>query len=126
MAAGRDPAAITIGVHRMAFAWRGADAWERIRDAARYMVWKYDDMTEARGSQGRRTPPPTADPDGDVARHRMLFGTPEEVAEGVRAFADTLGDDGLFVFRTHFPGLDPGVQREAFDILVEEVVPLLR
>jgi alkanesulfonate monooxygenase SsuD/methylene tetrahydromethanopterin reductase-like flavin-dependent oxidoreductase (luciferase family) len=125
-AAGRDPSTITIGVHRMAFPWRGADGWARVRDAARYMVWKYDDMSDVRGSQGRRTPPPTTDPDGDVARHRMLFGTPEEVADSVRAFADTLGENGLFVFRTHFPGLDPGVQREAFDTLVEEVVPLLR
>jgi alkanesulfonate monooxygenase SsuD/methylene tetrahydromethanopterin reductase-like flavin-dependent oxidoreductase (luciferase family) len=125
-AAGRDPATITIGVHRMAFPWRGPDAWDRVRDAARYMVWKYEDMTEARGSQGRRTPPPVEDPDGDVARHRTLFGTPEEVADGVRAYADAVGPDGLFVFRTHFPGLDPSVQREAFDTLVEEVIPLLR
>jgi alkanesulfonate monooxygenase SsuD/methylene tetrahydromethanopterin reductase-like flavin-dependent oxidoreductase (luciferase family) len=56
----------------------------------------------------------------------MLFGSPEEVADGVRAFADTLGGRGLFGFRTPFPGLDPSVQREAFDTRVEEVVPLLR
>ena len=56
----------------------------------------------------------------------MIVGTPEQVADGIRAYAPTLGDGGSFVFRGHFPGLDPSVQREAFDVLVEEVVPLLR
>ena len=56
----------------------------------------------------------------------MIVGTPEEVADGIRAYAPTLGAEGSFVFRGHFPGLDPAVQREAFDTLVEEVAPLLR
>jgi alkanesulfonate monooxygenase SsuD/methylene tetrahydromethanopterin reductase-like flavin-dependent oxidoreductase (luciferase family) len=122
--AGRDPGEIELGLHRMTFAWRGTDAWERIRDAASYMVWKYEDMGRARASTERRLPP--AGFDTDVVRHRMLVGSPEEVAEGVHAYADSIGTDGHFVFRTHFPGLDPAVQREAFDTLVEEVVPLLR
>jgi probable F420-dependent oxidoreductase len=123
--AGRDPGSITIALHKMSFPWRGDDAWERVSDAARYMVWKYDDMSGARGSRGRRLPGPDDAP-ADVVRHRMLVGSPEEVAEGVRAYADVLGPNGLFVFRTSFPGLEPAVQREAFDILVEEVIPLLR
>ena len=122
---GRDPGAITIALHRMTFPWRGDDAWERVADAARYMSWKYDDMGDARGSRGRRVPGPTDAPE-DVVRHRMLVGSPEEVADGVRAYADAIGPEGLFVFRGHFPGLDPSVQREAFDILVEDVLPLLR
>jgi probable F420-dependent oxidoreductase len=123
--AGRDPAAITIALHRMAFAWHGDDAWERIEDQARYMVWKYEDMGRANGSRERLLPGP-ADAPADVVRHRMLVGSPEEVADGVRAYADVVGPGGLFVFRTYFPGLDPSVQREAFDILVEDVLPLLR
>jgi alkanesulfonate monooxygenase SsuD/methylene tetrahydromethanopterin reductase-like flavin-dependent oxidoreductase (luciferase family) len=88
------------------------------------MVWKYDDMGDARGSQGRRLPPVDEAADADT-RHRMLVGSPEEVAEGVRAYADVLGPNGVYVFRTWFPGLDPSIQREAFDILVEEVIPLI-
>jgi probable F420-dependent oxidoreductase len=125
-AAGRAPDAIEIALHRMTFAWRDGDAWDRVGDAARYMAWKYADMGGARGSLERRRPAPDVSPAPDDVRGRMLVGSPEEVAEGVRAYAGSLVDTGSFVFRTHFPGLDPGVQREAFDILVEEVVPLLR
>jgi alkanesulfonate monooxygenase SsuD/methylene tetrahydromethanopterin reductase-like flavin-dependent oxidoreductase (luciferase family) len=125
-AAGRDPASIEIAVHRTAFAWRGGDAWARVADAARYMVWKYEDMAGARGATQRHLPDPGGSPAPEVVRSRMLVGSPDEVADGIRAYAGTLGASGSFVFRTHFPGLDPGVQREAFDVLVEEVLPLLR
>jgi alkanesulfonate monooxygenase SsuD/methylene tetrahydromethanopterin reductase-like flavin-dependent oxidoreductase (luciferase family) len=124
--AGRDPATIEIAIQRMTFAWRDGDAWERVGSAARYMSWKYGDMTDARGSRTRGLPGPGDDPAPDVVRSRMIVGSPTEVAEGVLEYAETLGDTGSYVFRTHFPGLDPGVQREAFDILIEEVVPLLR
>ncbi len=125
-AAGRDPAAIEIAVHRMAFAWRDGDAWERVGDAARYMTWKYADMGAARGSRRRSLPNPGDAPTPEDVRSRMVVGSPDEVADEIRAYAGTLGASGSFVFRTHFPGLDPGVQREAFDVLVEEVLPLLR
>jgi alkanesulfonate monooxygenase SsuD/methylene tetrahydromethanopterin reductase-like flavin-dependent oxidoreductase (luciferase family) len=121
--AGRDRGAVQLGVHVMTFAWRGTDAWDRIRDAASYMVWKYQDMGQAHASRERRLPPP--DFDQDVVRHRMLVGSPEEVAERVRAYADAIGTNGHFVFRGHFPGLEPAIQRDAFDTLVEDVLPLL-
>jgi probable F420-dependent oxidoreductase len=123
---GRDPGAIEIALHRMAFAWRGRDAWDRVAAAARYMAWKYEDMSAARGARERRLPGADAPPAPDAVRARMLVGSPEEVADGVRAYADTLGATGSFVFRAHFPGLDPAVQREALDILAEDVLPLLR
>ena len=123
---GRDPATIEIAVHRMAFPWRGPDAWDRVADAARYMTWKYEDMGAARGSIARRLPSAMDAATAEGLRSRMVVGTPEQVADEVRAYASTLGSTGSFVFRSHFPGLDPAVQREAFDTLVEEVVPLLR
>jgi probable F420-dependent oxidoreductase len=123
--AGRDPDAIEIGVHRVTFAWRDGDAWSRAADAARYMSWKYGDMGVARGSQVRRLPGPDDAPSTDDVRSRTIVGSPEQVAEQVRAYADALGPGGSFVFRAHLPGLDPGVQREAFDVLVNEVVPLV-
>ena len=49
-AAGRDPATVTIAVHRPTFVWRDGDPWATIRDYAHYMSWKYDDMDEAYGS----------------------------------------------------------------------------
>jgi probable F420-dependent oxidoreductase len=124
--AGRDPARIEIGVHRVAFAWRGSDAWARVGDASRYLSWKYADMTPARGSRVRGRPGPDDPPSLEDVRGRTIVGSPEQVAEEVLAFADALGPTGTFVFRAHIPGLDPGVQREAFDVLAEDVVPLLR
>jgi probable F420-dependent oxidoreductase len=125
-ASGRDPTTVEIGVHRMTFAWRDGDAWERVRDAARYMSWKYEDMGAARGSIERRRPPAMGAAAEAALRSRVIVGSPEKVADGIRAYASTLGAQGSFVFRGHFPGLDPAIQREAFDTLVEEVAPLLR
>ena len=73
-------------------------------------------------------PPP---PGLDEARIPTFFvSAPQEerarVADEIRAYAPVLSGNGSFVFRGHFPGLDPAIQREAFDTLVEEVVPLLR
>jgi probable F420-dependent oxidoreductase len=124
-ATGRDPASIEIAVHRTAFAWRGADAWARVGDAARYMTWKYEDMGRAHGSLRRGLPEAEGSPAPEAVRTRTIAGTPEQVADAVREYEPTLGRTGSFVFRGHFPGLDPAVQREAFDVLVEEVLPLL-
>jgi len=125
-ASGRDPAAVEIAIHRVTFAWRDGDAWARAADAARYMTWKYADMGAARGSRERSLPGADDAPTPDAVRARTIAGTPEQVADEIRAYAPTLGATGSFVFRSHLPGLEPSVQREAFRVLVEEVVPLLR
>jgi len=124
--AGRDPATVTIALHRTTFAWREGDAWERIRDAAHYMSWKYEDMASARGSRSAM-PQPQLDSSTEAAlRRRIISGSPEAVADQIRAYADILAADGLYVARAHFPGLDPAVQDESFRVLGEEVLPLLR
>ena len=123
--AGRDPDAVEIGLHRVTFAWRDGDAWAKVADAARYMNWKYADMGPARGSLVRRVPGASDVPSPEDVRSRTIVGNPEQVAEQIRAYADVLGPRASFVFRGHLPGLDPGVQREAFDILVNEVIPLV-
>jgi alkanesulfonate monooxygenase SsuD/methylene tetrahydromethanopterin reductase-like flavin-dependent oxidoreductase (luciferase family) len=82
-------------------------------------------MGPARGSLVRRLPGPADAPGPDDVRARTIVGTPEQVAEQVRAYAGVLGPRGSFVFRGHLPGLDTGVQREAFDLLVNEVIPLV-
>jgi alkanesulfonate monooxygenase SsuD/methylene tetrahydromethanopterin reductase-like flavin-dependent oxidoreductase (luciferase family) len=83
-------------------------------------------MGQARSSRSPRPAPPLSPEREAELRGRVIAGTPEQVADGVREYAAELGSDGLFIFRAHFPGLDPAVQRESFRILVEEVVPLLR
>lgn len=125
-AAGRDPASIGANLYHMAFAWRDGDAWERIRDAAWYIVWKYRDMGAARGSRERRRPPAMTAEDEERIRRQLIVGTPEQVAERLLAYRDVLGDDGTFMVRGYFPGLDPGVAAEARRIMAEEVMPLVR
>jgi probable F420-dependent oxidoreductase len=125
-ATGRNPDDIEIGIHRVAFPWRDGDAWTKAGDAARYMTWKYGDMGDATGSLVRKLPGPNDTPTSEDVRARTIAGTPDQVAEQIRAYAPSLGEDGLFVVRGHLPGLDPSVQREAFDLLVNEVIPLVR
>jgi alkanesulfonate monooxygenase SsuD/methylene tetrahydromethanopterin reductase-like flavin-dependent oxidoreductase (luciferase family) len=124
-AAGRDPATVTIAVHRPTFVWRDGDPWATIRDHAHYMSWKYEDMDEAYGSLERRLPPAlTPEPEAAV-RGRAIVGTPEQVAGEIAAYRDALGPDGHFIARSYFPGLDPGIQRETLRLFGEEVRALL-
>lgn len=128
--AGRDPGAFTPAVYVTTFAWRGADAWARIREAAWYASWKYDDMDGARSRPGRGGRPPALDPATEAEQRRwVLLGEPEAVAERIRAFGEAAAGTGLgtpvFVARSWFPGLAPAVNREALEILGAEVRPLL-
>ena len=126
VAAGRDPEAIDAGLYRPTFAWRDGDAWERIREFAWYIDWKYGDMADARGSRVPRRPPPMSPEDEARLRKQLNVGTPEEVAAEIRRYGGVLGQEGTYVARAHFPGLDPAVAAESRRILVEEVLPLVR
>jgi probable F420-dependent oxidoreductase len=123
--AGRDPTAITANVHRVTFAWREGDAWERVREAAWYMSWKYRDMAVAQGSRARSSAPALSASDEERLRSGVVVGTPEEVAERILEYRDVLGDDGSYVARSYFPGLDAAVSVESRRILAEEVLPLV-
>ena len=124
-AAGRDPSAVSIAVHRPTFAWRDGDAWSTVRDYAHYMTWKYADMDAAFGSRERRLPPAlTAETEASLLE-RSIVGTPEQVAEQIAEYRDVLGPTGHFIARSYFPGLDPGIQRETMRIFGEEVRALL-
>ena len=125
-AAGRDPESVTANLYRPVFAWRDGDAWERVRDVAWYMDWKYGDMATARGSRERRRPPRMGAEDEERLRGQIIAGTPDEVAERIAEYRDVLGPSGTFVARAHFPGLDPGVAAESRRILAEEVLTLVR
>jgi alkanesulfonate monooxygenase SsuD/methylene tetrahydromethanopterin reductase-like flavin-dependent oxidoreductase (luciferase family) len=125
LAAGRDPASVAPAIHQTVFAWREGDAWETVRDAAWYIAWKYADMADARGSRRAARPPKPSAEQEAALRARTIVGTPEEVADRIRAYRDVIGDDGHFVFRSYFPGLDPGMQREALRLIADEVRPLL-
>jgi probable F420-dependent oxidoreductase len=126
VAAGRDPMSISASLYRPTFAWRDGDAWERVREFAWYSSWKYGDMADARGSRERARPPSMPAEDEGRIRRTMNAGTPDKVAEEMLRYRDVLGDEGTYVARAHFPGLDPGVAAESRRILIEEVLPLVR
>jgi probable F420-dependent oxidoreductase len=124
---GRDPDDLAVSLHVLVFPWNGSDAWERVAPYARYVSWKYDDMEGARGRTGPPPAPPPPTPEEEAAlRASTLVGTPEEVAERIRAFQDAAGGDFHFVGRLYYPGMDPGVQRETMRLFAEGVAPLLR
>jgi probable F420-dependent oxidoreductase len=125
-AAGRDPSAISANLYRPTFAWRDGDAWQRIRESAWYIDWKYGDMADARGARERRRPPAMTAEDEERLLKQVNVGTPEQVAEEILRYAHVLGDDGTYVARAYFPGLDPSTAAESRRILVEEVLPLVR
>jgi alkanesulfonate monooxygenase SsuD/methylene tetrahydromethanopterin reductase-like flavin-dependent oxidoreductase (luciferase family) len=54
-----------------------------------------------------------------------VLGTPERVAERIRAFAEAADGDIHYIARTYWPGMDAALQDEAVRVLGERVRPLL-
>ena len=87
-----------------------------------------------RAGRARRTasgwPRDGAAPLGPEAEAQLragaLVGTPEEVAERIRAFEEAAGAGIRYVARLSWPGLDPALQREAIRVFGERVLPALR
>ena len=125
-ATGRDSSSISANLYRPTFAWHDGDGWDRIREFAWYMDWKYGDMANARGSRKRRRPPPMTAAEEVRLRQGFNVGTAEQVAEEMLRYRDILGRDGTYVARAHLPGLEAGVAAESRRILVEEVLPIVR
>lgn len=118
---------LRISVYMPTFAWRGGDAWERVRDHHRYVTWKYEDMEHARGRAGAPAlPPPFGPGEEEALREQILVGRPEDVADQIGALRDAAGGDLHYIARLYWPGMDPAVQREAMAVFSEEVIPRLR
>jgi alkanesulfonate monooxygenase SsuD/methylene tetrahydromethanopterin reductase-like flavin-dependent oxidoreductase (luciferase family) len=125
--AGRDPAGFTWSLHLPTFAWPGGGAWERVRDHHWYVTWKYDDMDAARSRRPPAVPTPPLPPAREAElRDSIVMGTPEQVAEQLHAFREAAGGDLHYIARLYWPGMDPGLQREAMAVFAEGVLPLVR
>jgi alkanesulfonate monooxygenase SsuD/methylene tetrahydromethanopterin reductase-like flavin-dependent oxidoreductase (luciferase family) len=125
--AGRDHRSFAVSMHAPTFPWKGPDAWERVAPFHRYVAWKYDDMEVARGRGGPPpAPPPPSREDETALRESILVGTPEEVAERVRAYDKAAGGGVHYIARLYWPGMDPALQRDVIRLWAEEVAPLLR
>jgi alkanesulfonate monooxygenase SsuD/methylene tetrahydromethanopterin reductase-like flavin-dependent oxidoreductase (luciferase family) len=123
---GRDPGGFTFSVHLPTFAWRGGDAWERVRDGHYYVAWKYEDMEEARARTGKpRRPPRLSAAAEEELKAQIVIGTPEQVIEQLAALDAAAGGDLHYIARLYLPGIDPALLDEAMAIFAAEVVPKL-
>lgn len=125
--AGRGGDGFVLALHHPTFAWEGPDAWERVREHHHYVAWKYDEMKRERDRAGPAVAPPrlTAEREGRL-RGQIAVGSPDEVAAEIARFDEAAGGGLHYVARLYWPGMDPGVQREALRVFAERVVPLLR
>jgi alkanesulfonate monooxygenase SsuD/methylene tetrahydromethanopterin reductase-like flavin-dependent oxidoreductase (luciferase family) len=116
-----------LSIYQPTFAWENEDAWPLVRDHHHYLNWKYEDMGDARGRAGEAPEPPALTPESEAEiRRHALVGTPEQVAEGIRAYREVAGDDLHFVAQLYWPGMSYERQREAMRVFAERVAPMLR
>lgn len=93
------------------------DAWERMRDGYLYIQRRYaewfegesiDELPEERKRE---------------LKEQAIFGTPEQVIEGIEEYREALGDDIQFIFRTYHPGIGTDEMVECIERLGEDVAP---
>ncbi|MCW2897651.1 MAG: hypothetical protein JWO75_7140 [Actinomycetia bacterium] len=129
-AAGRDPAALAVAVHCPVFAWPDAqEAWRLVEPHLHYSEWKYGDMTGAPyGTRAERAAqPPLTEAARAKIRAGTLVGLPGSVADGIAAYAAAAGDHPFhFIARLYWPGMDPGLMREALTLYAGQVIPAVR
>ena len=95
----------TISVHLPTFAWRGRDAWERVRP----YHWYVELEVRRHGGRARRAPSGPLGaaaprrPRGGPARVEMVLGTPEQVAERLRAYREAAGGRLHYIARLLLP-----------------------
>lgn len=124
--AGRDGERFSVSVVLPTFAWEGEDAWRLVRDHFYYYAWKYEDMAEAHGRTGPASlPPPLTAEREATLRNLIVLGRPPEVAERLRRFEAAAGGSLHYIAEFCWPGLDPGLLREAMALFAERVIPQL-
>jgi alkanesulfonate monooxygenase SsuD/methylene tetrahydromethanopterin reductase-like flavin-dependent oxidoreductase (luciferase family) len=93
------------------------DAWEAMRDGYLYIQRRYQEIFSGESvdelSEERR----------DELREQAIYGTSEDVVEGLERYRDALGDDVHFVFRTYHPGIGTDRMVECIERLGDDVVP---
>jgi alkanesulfonate monooxygenase SsuD/methylene tetrahydromethanopterin reductase-like flavin-dependent oxidoreductase (luciferase family) len=116
----------SFALHVPVYASDDGDPWEQVKHAYHYLRWKYPDMGAARGKPAATLPPPLTPEIEAQLRPTIICGSVDEVAQQVRAFADALGDDIHFIFRSDFPGMPQDRSLELIEVIGNDVMGRLR
>ena len=95
------------------------DAWNAMKDGYLYIQRRYQEIFS-----GDSVPELDAERRGEL-KEQAIFGTPEQVAEGIESYREALGDDIHFIFRTYHPGVGTDAMTDCIHRLGEEVAPEL-
>ncbi|WP_227377053.1 LLM class flavin-dependent oxidoreductase [Haladaptatus halobius] len=96
------------------------EAWEAMKPGYFYIQRRYAEIFS-----GESVAELDAERKEDL-KEQAIFGTPEQVAEELRAYRDALGDDIHFIFRTYHPGIGTDTMVVCVERLGDEVAPLVR
>jgi probable F420-dependent oxidoreductase len=126
-AAGRDPDDFTWIYYAMTYLCDDPDTgWERVRDHAWAMRWKYADMQASATRSGPVPAPPPLDATTESSlREGTWLGTADDVAARVEELRNRAGVDFEFVARSYFPAMSYGEQLEGVERMADELMPLL-
>jgi alkanesulfonate monooxygenase SsuD/methylene tetrahydromethanopterin reductase-like flavin-dependent oxidoreductase (luciferase family) len=93
------------------------EAWEAMRDGYLYLQRRYaeifsgDDVDELPDDRVREL------------KEQAIFGTPEDVVEGLDVYREALGDDVHMILRTYHPGVGTDRMVDCIERLGDEVRP---
>jgi alkanesulfonate monooxygenase SsuD/methylene tetrahydromethanopterin reductase-like flavin-dependent oxidoreductase (luciferase family) len=92
-------------------------AWQEMKDGYRYIQRRYAEIFSGE---------PVDELDDDRVeelREQAIFGSPEQVIDGLAEYRDALGDDVHFVLRQYHPGVGTDAMKESIRRCGEHVVP---
>ncbi|MFC7205345.1 LLM class flavin-dependent oxidoreductase [Haloferax namakaokahaiae] len=93
------------------------DAWETMRDGYLYLQRRYAEIFSGESVSE------LSDERVAELREQAIYGTPEDVIEGLERYRAALGDDIHFIFRTYHPGVGTDEQLACIERLGDDVVP---
>jgi len=92
-------------------------AWEAMKPGYLYLQRRYAEW--ATGEPVESLPAERV----DALREQAIFGTPDQVSDGLERYREALGDDVHFILRTYYPGIGSERMVECIERLGDEVVP---
>jgi alkanesulfonate monooxygenase SsuD/methylene tetrahydromethanopterin reductase-like flavin-dependent oxidoreductase (luciferase family) len=100
--------------------------WPMVRDGIGHQLGVYSGWRAGTNVPGQ--PLEVMPPDEDTIRKTTAFGTPEQVVDFLRPFAETLGGfpESHMVCRIHYPGMTYEQAAPGVELFARQVIPRLR